>query len=92
MKLKPLERELSPSDLTLQIPGKLAEALGDYGRYFEVEHAQTITQDVLVVQILSAFIASDHDFQKWRREHSGKAIRKTSKVLRGAPSTPSVSG
>jgi hypothetical protein len=87
MKLKPLERELSPAELNLQIPGKLAEVLGDYGRYFEAQHAQTIAQDVLIAQILSAFVASDHDFQKWRRERSGRAIRKGSKVPRGANPT-----
>jgi hypothetical protein len=91
MKLKPLERELSPTEFHLQIPGKLAEVLGDYGRYFEAQHGQTIAQDVLIVQIISAFVASDHDFQKWRRERSGKTTRKGSKVLRGAASSSSES-
>jgi hypothetical protein len=83
MKLKPREQEVPSSPLTLDVPGKLHGALEDYSRYYEASHGHAIAIDLMAVDILSAFVATDYGFKKWRRERAGKIPRKVSKPPRG---------
>ena len=75
MKLKALESEIPPCELSLQIPGKLFQQLEDYRRYFQAKHGQEIDVETLVVQMVDAFIASDREFKKWRRARLGLTTR-----------------
>ena len=83
MKLKPREPELPSLPLKLDVPGKLHEMLEDYSRYYQASHGHEIAVDSMVVDMLSAFVATDYGFKKWRRERAGKTLRKMSKPPRG---------
>ena len=83
MKLKAREPELPSLPLKLDVPGKLHEALEDYSRYYQASHGYEIAVDLMAVDILSAFVATDYGFKKWRRERAGKTPRKVSKPPRG---------
>jgi hypothetical protein len=85
MKLKAREPELPSSPLTLDVPGKLHGALEDYSRYYETSHGHAIAIDLMAVDILSAFLAADYGFTKWRRDRLGKPSRKVSKSARSGP-------
>lgn len=88
MKLKAREPELPSSKLVLDVPGKLRVSLEDYGRYYESSHGHTLALELVAVDMLSAFIASDYEFSKWRRERAGKTSRRSPKSSRVSPHVP----
>ncbi len=83
MKLKALEREIPPCELSIQISGKVFLQLEDHRRYFQAKHGQEVDVQTLVVQMVEAFIASDREFKKWRRARLGLTAR-TRKRATGA--------
>jgi hypothetical protein len=85
MKLKPREPELPPSKLILDVPGKVLVGLQDYSKYYEASHGHSLATELMAVDMLEAFMSSDYDFTKWRRDRSGKASRKVSKSVRVDP-------
>ena len=89
MKLKPREPELPSSKLVLDVPGKVLASLQDYSRYYESSHGQTIATELMTVDMLQAFMSSDHGFARWRRAQSGKTPRKVAKAARTESRVPS---
>ena len=85
MKLRPREPELPSSKLVLDVPGKVFVGLQDYSKYYEASHGRTLATELMAVDMLEAFMSSDYDFTKWRRDRSGKPSRKVSKPARIEP-------
>jgi hypothetical protein len=66
MKLKPV-KSLPPVILKGRVPGELQIALSAYTAYYREKTGEAIEVWPLVVQMLQQFLATDHEFQAWRR-------------------------
>jgi hypothetical protein len=66
MRLKPVQNY---SDVSLKgrVPGELHAALTAYTSYYRETVGQSIDVWPLIVQMLQRFVATDREFQAWRR-------------------------
>ena len=66
MKLKPVQT-YPAAMLKGRVPGELHTTLTAYATYYRETTGQTIDVWSLVVQMLQRFVATDREFQAWRR-------------------------
>ena len=67
IKLREKKREYPPRPVRLTLPGDLDSELDAYRRLYADAHGREIALSDLIIEILTQFLESDRDFQRWKR-------------------------
>lgn len=75
LRLGPIVEE-KPVKLSVELPGALYRALGDYAKIHASEQglAEPLPPERLIAPMLAQFMAADRGFGKHRRQHTTNSI------------------
>lgn len=69
MRLKPKELIKPPKTVKVMLTGELTSLLEQYCRYYQSAHKQEIAVPELLMDMAEAFLKSDREFIRWRRNN-----------------------
>jgi hypothetical protein len=75
MKLKVKKVTLPPRNEKITLDGSTAELVDQYARYYEGSYQQSISIAELISEMVTSFIKSDRDFQKWLRNNPNMELK-----------------
>lgn len=70
MKLSRITKPLPSVQVRITLSGELNAALGNYARYYEQVHGDSVEGRALIPEMLRALIDADREFQSWSRSRS----------------------
>jgi len=82
MKLRLKDKDLSPVQLRLTLPGTLKAALDQYADYLHDKLERATDCKEVAVEMLKHFVESDRDFRVWRARQAGDVGRLAQKEER----------